>query len=91
MSNNRHSLMLDTPAYKRISELAKKAHVARPIVVDAMIELVNEEKLLAKLSEARANQKAQAVEERKKRQALADLAKELDMNQIEALLSKVKK
>jgi hypothetical protein len=91
MSQNRHSLMLDGPAYSKITALAKKGHVARPFVVDALLELVDEAKLIAKLGEVRANSKAQAVEERKKRAALSQLASSLTMEQIEALTAKVQK
>ena len=89
MNDTRKSLMLDKVEYDKISAIAKKAGVARPLVVMALLSSMDESRVMAKLSEIRANEKANAAEERKKRQALASLASELDMTQIEALLAKM--
>lgn len=90
-TDTRKSLMLDPSIYAKISTLAKKAGVPRPVVVEGMLGMVDEVRLLAKLQEIRATAKAEAAEERKKRQALASLASELDMGQIEALLAQLNK
>lgn len=87
----RKSLMLDPKEYNAISAIAKRSGVARPAVIEAMLEMVDETRLVAKLQEMRAEAKANAAEERKKRQALTQLASELDMDEINALLAKVGK
>lgn len=87
----RKSLMLDKPEYDRISALAKKAGVPRPTVIAAMLETLDEPRMVTKLQQLRAAQKVEAAEESKKRRALAALASELDMSQIEALLKQVQK
>lgn len=88
-TNDRKSLMLDDEIYARVSAIAKKAQVARPVVIEAMLQLVDVAALENKLQQIRAQAAAQAAEEKKKREALAALAGQLDMNQINALLSKL--
>lgn len=91
MSTDRKSLMLDDKQYSHISSIAKKTGVTRPLVIQALLEMVDEIRLLARLNEMRAEAKADAAEERKKRAALAELASGLDMGQIEALLAQLQK
>lgn len=85
----RKSLMLDKEEYEKISAHAKKAGVPRPLVISTMLELVDTDRLQAKLKEVRASHKADTVETRKKRQALSSLAEDLSMEQIQALLDKL--
>lgn len=89
--NERKSLMLDKVQYDQISSLAKKAGVARPVVVAALLASADESKVLAALVDIRASERVNAGEERKKRNALSALAGQLDMSQIEALLAQAAK
>ena len=86
---NRRSMMLDKLEYDRVSVLAKKAGVARPVVIAALLDCADEGKVAARLAELRASDKASSVEEREKRAALAKLASQLDMSQIQALMKRV--
>lgn len=89
VGSERKSLMLDKVEYDRLSAFAKKARVARPVVVTALLDLVDVGRLEAKLLEARAEQKVEATESRKKRAMLSDLADQLTPEQIQALLDKI--
>lgn len=88
-TDNRKSLMLSEETYAKLSAVAKKAGVARPAVLEAMMMLVDEQRLLGKLAEIRAKAAAEAADERKKREALGSLAGELSLAQIEALVKQV--
>jgi len=88
---NRKSLMLDTESYDRISVLSKKGGVARPVVVDAMLALIDEAALLRKIGELRAAQAVSAAEDRKKRAAVNNLLKDMDMTQVEAMLAAIQR
>lgn len=85
----RKSLMLETAPYERISAYAKEARVPRHAVIDAMLELVDKDRLSRKLLEARAAQKAEDIEKRKKQAALRKVSENLSMEQISALLDKL--
>jgi predicted regulator of amino acid metabolism with ACT domain len=86
MSTERKSLMLGDDEYAQISKIAKAAGVPRPQVIEAMIALTDQARLVAKLQEIRANAALEKAEEAKKRSKLAELASGLDLTQIEALL-----
>lgn len=88
-SGARKSLMLESEQYARISAYAKEARVPRHVVVDAMLDLVDKERLSKKLLEIRAKQKVEDQEMKKKQAALRKAAENLSMEQISALLDKL--
>lgn len=91
VGTDRKSLMLDNQEYSKISKLAKAAGVARPLVIQAMLQIVDEQRLTAALADLRAREAVASVEERKKRQALAKMAEGMDMTQIAALMEQINK
>lgn len=90
ITQERHTLMLDSEEYAAITSLAKTAGVVRPYVVQALLELADESQVIAKARQIKAGKRLEAVEGRKKRDALEKLAKTLKIEDIEALVKQVK-
>ena len=84
----RKSLMLDFAEYEGITELAKKAGVARPIVVRALLDVSDEAEVIVKARHIKAEKKQESDEAKKKRDALMQLASTLDIDELEALIRK---
>lgn len=85
----RKSLMVDDKTYAQVSAIAKRHGVTRPLVVEGLLAIADETRLQAALQEKRAEAKAGQAEDRKKRAALASLASQLDLAQIDKLVKQL--
>jgi hypothetical protein len=90
-ADTRKSLMLNDEEYTRISAIATRAGVPRPMVLAAALDVADESRLFAKLADRKAAEKAAQAKDTEKRAALLQLAGQLDIGQIEALLEQVKR
>ena len=90
MSVMRKTLMLTEENYTAISDLAKRTKSPRHLVLDALIATSDENLVLAKLLELRTDRKIDKVEDRKKRQMVADLVKGMDADALATLLANLK-
>ncbi|WP_154656493.1 hypothetical protein [Novilysobacter defluvii] len=81
--------MLDAVEYEAITALAKKAGVVRPYIVQALLAVADEAEVVVKARQIKAEKRADSEEARKKRDALAKLASNLDIADLEALIKQV--
>ena len=88
-TDGRKSLMLDHPEYTRVSAAAKRFGVSRPAVIQALLDLVDERQLGAKLADIKAANKALSAVEAAKRRALSQLGDKLSLSEIVALVGEL--
>jgi len=86
----RKTLMLSEANYRIVSGLAAKSRAPRHLVLDALLATADEDRVLAKLQELRIESRSDKVEERKKRQMLGQMVKDLPAGELEVLLTRLR-
>jgi DNA-binding phage protein len=86
---SRKTLMLTEEAHARINRLATKFNVSQPDVIDAMLSMVDETRLMASIAEQAKQRRLSKAEQNEKRRLLEDATSSLSAGQLEALLKQL--
>jgi hypothetical protein len=86
----RKSLMINKDSHSHIMKLADTFNVSQPEIVEAILQIVDNTRLQAKLAEFAAARKLTVAEADKKRQLLEGALKDMSAADVERLLSQFK-